>query len=94
MIQLLSRIALVALFALALAGCGSKINQANFDKIATEMSRKQVEAILGAPAETSSTDIGIASGGSSTWKDENGTITVQFLNDKVMTKTFMATQAK
>lgn len=92
MIHSLSRIAIVFLFVLALAGCGSKINQANFDKIATDMSRHQVEAILGSPAETSSTDIGIASGGSSTWKDENGAITVQFLNDKVVTKTFSATQ--
>ena len=30
--------------------------------------------------------------GSSAWKDKNGTITIQFLNNKVMTKSFSATR--
>ncbi len=94
MIQKLSQFLCVALLAAFLSGCGSKINQANFDKITTDMTRPQVEAILGKPTETSTTDIGIASGGSSTWKDKNRTIVVQFLNDKVITKSFSAPPRK
>jgi len=90
MIKNISRYALIVLFALLAAGCGSKVSQANFDKITTEMTRQQVESILGKPTETSSTDIGIASGGSSVWKSKDATIIVQFLNDKVMTKSFAA----
>lgn len=90
MIQNIFRITLVLIFTICVAGCGSKISQANFDKITTDMTHQQVEAILGKPTETSSTDIGIASGGSSTWKDKSGTITIQYLNDKVMTKSFSA----
>lgn len=94
MIQRLLQLVCIALLAVFLSSCGSKINQGNFDKITTDMTRQQVEVVLGKPTETSMTDIGIASGGSSTWKDQNGTITIQFLNDKVMTKSFSAPTQK
>lgn len=78
------------LFAAALiAGCGSRINQTNFDKIETDMTRESVINILGEP--TDSNDIGIAgfSGGMSTWRDDNGNmITIQFVNGKVKAKQF------
>jgi uncharacterized lipoprotein YehR (DUF1307 family) len=88
MLQKMFRSVLILLLVVLIAGCGSKINQANFDKITNDMTRQQVEEILGKPTETSTTDIGIASGGASIWKDKSGTITIQFLNEKVMTKSF------
>jgi hypothetical protein len=94
MLQYFSRYACIVLFAALVAGCGSKISQSNFDKIKSDMTRQEVESILGKPTDTSSTDLGIASGGSSTWKDKSATITVQFVNDKVMTKTFSASSGQ
>lgn len=40
------------LLLLALAACGSKINQANFDKIKYNMTKQEVIAILGEPTES------------------------------------------
>jgi hypothetical protein len=37
---------------LAIAGCGSKITQANADKITTGMTEKAVSDLLGTPTET------------------------------------------
>jgi len=41
------------LLLLVLAACGSKINQANFDKIKVNMTKQEVIAILGEPTESS-----------------------------------------
>jgi len=75
---------------LFLFGCGSKINQANYDKIKTEMTEAEVEAILGKPTETSSNQLGPLSVRSSKWKDKNGTISIQFFNGKVQAKQFVS----
>jgi outer membrane protein assembly factor BamE (lipoprotein component of BamABCDE complex) len=79
---------LVALLlcALCLAACGSRINQANFEKIQTGMTMAQVTAILGEPTESSSVDVAVFSGTASTWKAGDVTITVQFVNGKVVAK--------
>ena len=87
----LGRLCLI-LLSLALAceafGCGSKINQDNFEKIQTSMTREQVEKILGPPTESSGVNLGAFSGGASTWKDGDSVITIQFLNGEVMAKQF------
>lgn len=78
----------IALLLLALVACGSKINEANFNRIETDMTQKQVHGILGAPTESSSIKIGDFSGASSTWTNEEVTISIQFLNGKVKAKEF------
>jgi len=78
----------IVLLFVTLAACGSKINQANFDKIEAEMTEEEVQRILGEPTESSSLNIGGLSGASSTWTDEEATISIQFFNGKVKVKEF------
>ena len=73
---------------LVLSACGSKINQANFNKIETGMTEQEVQALLGQPTESSSMNIGGFSGTSSTWINKDVTISIQFLNGKVGVKEF------
>lgn len=70
-----------------LAAC-SKVTQENFDKIKNDMPMQDVIAILGEPANSESIDIGGMSGTSAIWKDKNGEIDIQFLNDKVLVKSY------
>jgi hypothetical protein len=81
----LARGALI-LAALLLVSCGAKISAENFERIQDGMTQKEVIAILGEPAETSSVNIAGVSGGMATWKDGNTAISVQFLNGKVQAK--------
>jgi hypothetical protein len=71
-----------------LAGCGSRVNQKNFQKIKNDMPQEEVISILGEPTETSSIGVGPFSGTSSVWDTTEGTVTIQFVNGKVKMKTF------
>ncbi len=80
--------ALMLLCGALLMGCGSKVTQENFDKIQTGMTEAEVTAILGNPTESSSVTFGPIGGTTSTWKASSGTITIQFVNGKVLAKAF------
>ena len=80
------RVLAAALLLLALAGCGSKINEENFARIEDGMTEKQVFEILGKPTETSSVGALGVSGSAAVWKDEDARISVQFVNGKVRLK--------
>jgi len=72
---------------MGLVSCsGSKISQENFGKIQTGMALAQVQAILGEPTESSSVDVAVFSGTVSKWKAGDVTITIQFVNGKVVAK--------
>ncbi len=72
---------------MSLVSCsGSKISQANFEKIQTGMPLAQVTAILGEPTESSSVDVAVFSGTVSKWKAGDLTLTIQFVNGKVVAK--------
>ncbi|MCZ6719168.1 MAG: outer membrane protein assembly factor BamE [Gammaproteobacteria bacterium] len=71
-----------------LTACGPSINQENFDRIQPGMAEMEVLNILGEPTESSSMAIGTLSGTTSTWEDEKGKITIQFVNGKVKVKNF------
>jgi len=86
---LLAALALVA----ALAGCG-RVSQANFNRIDEGMSYDQVVRILGRPTDSKGIGIGPLSGTSATWKGREGTITIQFLNEKVRIKRFVAADGR
>jgi len=79
---------------LVLAACGARLSQENFDKIRDGMSQKEVREILGDPADAQGASFLGLSGGSATWKDDKTTITVQFLNDKVVSKQMAAAEKK
>ena len=83
----LRAVALVMVICMSLVSCsGFKISQENFEKIKTGMSLSQVTAILGEPTESSSVDVAVFSGTVSKWKAGDVTITIQFVNGKVVAK--------
>ncbi len=86
--HLIKAVIAVILVSFVVAACGSKVNQANFDKIKTGMTQDEVKKILGSPTETSSMSIAGLSGTSSKWEGKNGTIVIQFFNEKVQIKEF------
>ena len=83
----LRAIALAIVICMTLVSCsGSKISQENFEKIQTGMPLSQVIAILGEPTESSSVDVAGFSGTGSKWQSGEVTITIQFVNGKVIAK--------
>ena len=83
----LRAVALGMVICMSLVSCsGYKISQENFEKIQTGMALAQVQAILGAPTESSSVDVAVFSGTVSKWKAGDVTITIQFVNGKVVAK--------
>lgn len=72
-----------------LSACsGAKISQENFDKVKVGMTQAEVRAILGEATEASSLDVAGFSGTTSTWRHGDTTITIQFVNGKVVAKQF------
>jgi len=84
---------MILLCSILLLGCGSKVSQENFNKIQTGMTQAEVTSILGNPTESSSIAFGPIGGTTSTWKENSGTITIQFVNDKVIAKAFTGKQS-
>lgn len=83
----LLQIAALGLFCAIILSC-SKISQKNYDKINTNMTMQEVMTILGEPTNSESINIAGISGTSAVWKDQNGEIDIQFLNDRVAVKSF------
>jgi hypothetical protein len=82
----------ILLASAAASGCGSKVNQANFDKIQTDMTLEEVEKILGPPTESSGVSLGGFSGNTARWESDDSAISIQFLNGKVMAKQFLKSE--
>ena len=83
----LRAVILVMVICMSLVSCSSlKISQENFEKIQTGMSMAQVTDILGPPTESSSVDVAVVSGTVAKWKSGDITITIQFVNSKVVAK--------
>ncbi|RJP69907.1 MAG: hypothetical protein C4532_10255 [Candidatus Abyssobacteria bacterium SURF_17] len=86
MLRSLCCVIIAGLIFTSLAAC-SKVNQANFDKVQTDMSEDEVTKILGSPTESSGVNIAGFSGNTSVWQKGDITISIQFLNGKVVAKT-------
>ena len=86
----LTVLALALIFSLAIIqlGCECRISQKSFQEIETGMTEAEVEKILGEPTKAASLSVGGFSGTTSTWRGEDGTIAIQFMNGKVAMKTF------
>ena len=84
----------VVILLLCLAACGSRLNQENFDKIHEGMSQKEVREILGEPVNAEGASLLGLSSGEAVWKDDKTTVTVHFLNDKVVSKRMSRTETK
>jgi len=88
------RIRTLALALLLFAVACSKITQENFSRIRDGMSEQEVLALLGSPTESSSRTVLGVSGTSSKWVASDAVISVQFVNGKVLLKTFDKPPAK
>ena len=66
-------------FCVLLTAC-SKVNQENYSKLSTGMTKAQVEQLLGAPTDCSGA-LGVSS---CTWGDKNSFISVQYAGDTVL----------
>ena len=84
----MNRVTLWALAAcgLLLSACGSKVNEANFDKIEEGMAKEEVRAILGEPDQSDSGSFAGLSGAAQVWESEEASISVTYFNDKVVAK--------
>ena len=78
----------MVLLIIALAACGSKVNESTYTKIEIDMTEEQVRSLLGTPTDSSGINVAGLSGTSSKWVSKEGTINVQFLNGKVKAKAF------
>ena len=78
-----------AFWALSLAGCdrnlfsGSKLTLANYNKVATGMSKSQVEQILGKPTKVDGKDMVIFKKTTYRYEDGKNFAIVTFKNDEV-----------
>ena len=83
--------ALLAL-SLALAGCGPKVSQENYDKITDGMKEEHVQKILGVASESRSSAVKVEdtvfTSTQTKWRNDKGTIVVLFLNGEVQQKIF------
>jgi hypothetical protein len=66
-------------FCVLLAAC-SKVNQENYSKLSSGMTKTEVESLLGSPADCS----GALGMSSCTWGNKNSFISVQYAADKVL----------
>jgi hypothetical protein len=69
------------------------VNKDNFDKVRIGMTQQEVEGLLGPATEASGLEIPVFSGTTAKWVQGDTTITIQFVNGKVMAKEF-AKEAK
>ena len=83
------RLFCLVLLAALLSGCTpSKVNKDNFDKVRIGMTQQEVEGLLGPATEASGLEIPVFSGTTAKWVQGDTTITIQFVNGKVMAKEF------
>jgi outer membrane protein assembly factor BamE (lipoprotein component of BamABCDE complex) len=72
---------------LLLNGCvGRRITKANVDEVAENMSKKQVESILGPPTELDNKDFVIMKKTTYVYRQGNDTVIIVFKDDKVTEK--------
>ena len=78
---------IVIVVVLAVGGCaGRRITKANVDEIADGMSKKQVESVLGPPAELDNKDFSTSKKVTYLYRQGNDTVTIVFKDDKVIEK--------
>jgi outer membrane protein assembly factor BamE (lipoprotein component of BamABCDE complex) len=80
------QIASISLAALLFSCMGERLTQANVNQVTEGMSKKQVESILGPPTSVESKDFMLLKRTTYLYKQDNGTVTVLFKDDKVAAK--------
>jgi outer membrane protein assembly factor BamE (lipoprotein component of BamABCDE complex) len=80
------RFVLVLVLVLEISCVGRRITKANVDEVAENMSKKQVESILGPPTELDNKDFLILKKTTYVYRQGNDTVTIVFKDDKVVEK--------
>ena len=80
------RFMLVLMLALEISCVGRRITKANVDEVAENMSKKQVESILGPPTELDNKDFLILKKTTYVYRQGDDTVTIVFKDDKVVEK--------
>ncbi len=87
--RLLCLLLLAALLGAGLTACTpSKVTKDNFEKVKLGMTQAEVQDLLGPPSEATGLEIPVFSGATAKWVRGDVTITIQFVNGKVMAKEF------
>jgi outer membrane protein assembly factor BamE (lipoprotein component of BamABCDE complex) len=77
---------LVLLLVIEMSCSANRLRKANVDEVAEGMSKKQVESILGPPTDIDNTDFVIMKKTTYVYRQDNGTVTIVFKDDKVSDK--------
>jgi hypothetical protein len=88
------RFLILTFLILALTVAWSKFTRKNIDSIENEMIYEEVVDILGEPTDSSSAGFGPFSASSAEWEGTDGSISIQFVNDKVQAKSFQSQRSK
>ena len=84
--QRISRLFLLLLLVLAVSCGGRRITKANVDEVTENMSKKQVESILGSPSEIDNKDFIVMKKTTYVYRQGKETVTIVFKDDKVQEK--------
>lgn len=85
-LQRISRLFLLLLLILAVSCNGRRITKANVDEVTENMSKKQVESILGSPSEIDNKDFIVMKKTTYVYRQGKETVTIVFKDDKVQEK--------
>ena len=80
------RLLLLLLLMLSASCIPDRLRQANVDEVTEGMSKKQVESILGPPTELDNKDFLILKKTTYVYRQDNDTVTIVFMDDKVVEK--------
>ena len=86
MTRLARKLGLVLVLVIAISCVGKRITKANVDEVAEGMSKKQVESILGPPADIDNKDFVIMKKTTYVYRQGQDTVTIVFKDDKVTDK--------
>ena len=85
-LQRISRLFLLILLVLAVSCTGRRITKANVDEVTENMSKKQVESILGSPSEIDNKDFIVMKKTTYVYRQGKDMVTIVFKDDKVQEK--------
>jgi hypothetical protein len=87
-----NRAASALVIAALLTACGPNVSQVNYDKITDGMKEEQVGKILGTASESRNTTVRVQgenfTSTVSKWRNDKGTILVEFANGEVQRKSY------
>jgi hypothetical protein len=83
------KIGVLSLACMAFMACGSKLTQANFEKITDGMSFKEVKALVGSPQQSETSTVPLLGNQITTYqyRADKAEATVVFKDEKVISKT-------